>query len=288
MSPKPPNVVCRARGAGMWFPRDPQELRKMVDGFIGSGEAPAVNGRIVSAISPHAGYVYSGPVAGYTFRALKENAARGFTPETVVVLGFTHRVDFPGVAIMDGDAIETPLGQTPLDSEAADVLMQGRRRIVLDSTPHAGEHSAENQIPFVQRALPGARVVLALAGDHSAATQDELLAALTDLASRKAITVVASSDMLHDPDYDRVARTDRGTLKTVAAMDAKAVLSGWGYEAQTFCGIVPVMTAMRFAEARGCRKGTVLHYRNSGDDHPESRGQWVVGYGAVVFAAPPA
>jgi MEMO1 family protein len=272
----------------MWFPRDPGALRNMVDASMASATVPRLEGRIVSAISPHAGYVYSGPVAGFTFRALQENAAAGHAPATVVILGFTHRAEFRGIAILDGDAIETPLGPAELDAPAAAVLMQGRPGVFLDASPHAGEHSAENQIPFVQRALPAARLVVALAGDHSERTREDLLAGLMDLSARQSIVVVASSDMLHDADYELVSRTDRATLKAVEAMDHRAVLAGWGYQAQTFCGIVPVVTAMRFAEARGCRKGVVLHYRNSGDDYPESRGRWVVGYGAVVFAAPEA
>jgi AmmeMemoRadiSam system protein B len=277
-------VVRRARGGGMWFPGERKAIERMVGEFLDRARTPRVEGRIVSAISPHAGYVYSGQVAGYVFRALRDNAATAGAPETVVVLGFTHRTAFQGAAFMDGDAIETPLGETALDREAAERLIGKRSRLIRDYSPHAGEHSAENQVPFVQAALPQARLVIALIGDHQRATLEELLAGLNDLAKAKRIVVVASSDMLHDPDYDRVTATDRETLRKVVAMDYGGILREWGLEQQTFCGIGPVVTAMRLAEGMGCRQGTLLHYRNSGDDYPESRGQWVVGYGAVVFA----
>ena len=286
MSPDTNLAIRQARGGGTWFPADRGTLERMVDGFIEAADVTMEAGsRIVSAIAPHAGYQYSGAVAGYTFRALRDRAAGGPSPETVVILGFPHRCAFAGVALMDGEALETPLGRAELDSDAGSLMMRGRSRIVRDYAPHAGEHSAENQVPFVQRALPRAKLVIALVGAHDRATQRDLLEALLGLARRKTIVVVASSDMLHDPDYALVSQTDRDTLRKVAALDHAAVLRDWRLDRQTFCGIVPVLTAMQLAQQLGGRKGTVLHYRNSGDDYPESRGQWVVGYGAVVFTA---
>ena len=285
MSDKKGNVVREACGAGRWFPAGKAELQKMVNGFIAKAGPGAVQGRITGAIVPHAGYVYSGPVAGHVFRAFRDQAQQGLAPETVVILGFSHRGAFPGVALMDGDAIATPLGKTALDQEAAEILLKNRDRIKVDYRPHYGEHSAENQVPFVQAALPGAKIVLALMGDHDRETVDQLVGALEDLAKTKKIAVVASSDMLHDPDYNLVTRTDKAVLAKVETMDAEALLREWSYDRQIFCGIGPVVVAMRFAAARGCKKGTVLKYENSGDRHPESRGEWVVGYGAVVFAA---
>ena len=187
---------------------------------------------------------------------------------------------------MDGDAIETPLGEMPLDSQAAGVLMAGRSRIAFSYAPHAGEHSAENEIPFVQVALPDAKLVVAIVGDHESKTLQELVAGLNDLAKQKRILVVASSDMLHDADYDLVTKTDKATLEKVKSMDCNALLKSWDYCRQVFCGIAPVLAVMQFSGAQGCTNGTVLRYRNSGDDFPESRGQWVVGYGACVFAVP--
>ena len=89
--------------------------------------------------------------------------------------------------------------------------------------------------------------------------------------------------MLHDPDYETVRKTDQATLRKVAALDITGVMREWDYSRQVFCGLAPVMTAMKFAQQQGSEKGIVLRYRNSGDNHPESRGQWVVGYSAVAF-----
>ena len=276
--------VRAALGVGRWFPADRQELNDMIARFVESAVVPALEGRVVSVISPHAGYEYSGPVAGYAYRAIREDTVRHGPPETVVILGFGHRAAFRGVALLDGTAFATPLGLTPLDTESAAMMIAADPRITLDYRPHVGEHSAENQVPFVQAVLPGAALVIALMGGPDPALAGMLATVLARLAARKRLLVVASSDMLHDPDYERVCATDRATLTHVAALDSDGLREAWSYERQIFCGIGPVTTALQFAKEQGCTKGTVLRYRNSGDDHPESRGQWVVGYGAVAFA----
>jgi AmmeMemoRadiSam system protein B len=184
---------------------------------------------------------------------------------------------------MDGTAFATPLGPAALDTGAASLLMAADPRISLDYRPHMGEHSAENQIPFLQTVLPDTPLVVALIGNHDPATLDGLTASLAKLAAKKKILVVASSDMLHDPDYERVRKTDQATLRRVTDLDVTGVMREWDYSQQVVCGLATVVTVMKFTRQQGGTKGVVLRYRNSGDDHPESRGQWVVGYGAVAF-----
>lgn len=273
-------------GAGRWYPGDSNALRRAVSEYMDRAVVPRVAGRIVAAIAPHAGYTYSGPVAGYTFRAIRDGFTEQTRPQTVVVLGFSHRGGFRGVALLDGTAIETPLGAITIDSTALGVLTQGRERVYCDHRPHDGEHSAENEIPFVQAALPGVPIVVALMGDHDEVTRREWGQALGALNKERRVLLVASSDMLHDANYDMVTRTDRESLALVRALARDKLAASWSGRKQTFCGICPVLSALEFAAKQGCREGTVLHYRNSGDDYPESRGQWVVGYGAVVFSVP--
>jgi len=276
-------VARAALGAGKWFPGTRQELTQSIKAFIAEAFIPELDGSITAIIAPHAGYIYSGPVAGYAYRAIQESTAIHGAPETVVVLGFSHRGEGQGVALMDGTTFITPLGEIPLDSTAASILIGADPRITYDYRPHMGEHSLENQVPFIQTVLPSASLVMALIGSRDPASLDSLAKALAVLAGKKKILVVASSDMLHDPSYEKVRKTDQATLRHVATMNITGVLHDWDYSQQVFCGIGPVITAMKFAERRGCVKATVLRYRNSGDDYPESRGQWVVGYGAVVF-----
>ncbi len=283
MNPKNQQMVRTTRGDDRWFPGDKTTLGNLVASCIDAARVSPLKGRIIGAIAPHAGYIYSGSVAGYVYRALQDQARRGDAPDTVVILGFSHRGGFRGVALMDGDAIRSPLGETELDKDALSVLSSNRPAIYPDYAPHNGEHSAENQIPFVQTAIPKARLVVGLIGDHNPQTFDALAAGLEELAKIRKLLVIASSDMLHDPDYNLVTKTDRNSLKKVAAMQTDDLLQQWSYENQIFCGMSAVAVTMRFVKQQGVREGVVLHYRNTGDDHPESRGNWVVGYGAVVF-----
>jgi len=278
-------IIRKAHGTGLWFPADPVELKSIVRGGIGeANHLPPISNRIIAAIAPHAGFVYSGRIAGATFRALKDNANnKDFTPETAVIIGFTHKYPLSGIAILDGDAISTPLGTTDLDMEGANILIKNSKIIRFDAKPHAFEHSAENEVPFTQFALPDTKIILVLMGDHSNDTIAELVSALITLASKKKIVVIASTDLLHDPDYDKVTATDKKTLEIITSLDDKKLMAQWTPDHQVCCGIGPVITAMRFARQMGSKKGITLMYRNSGDDFPDSRGRWVVGYGAVVF-----
>jgi AmmeMemoRadiSam system protein B len=276
-------TIRKANGAGRWFSGDGKELLRDVKGYIDRAEVPAIDHRLVGAVAPHAGYLYSGAVAGCSFRALRDNAKKFGAPDVVVVLGLSHRGGFAGVALMDGDAIATPLGVTELD-RASGVFLAGKSEsIYFDYAPHAVEHSAENEIPFVQVALPDAKLVVGLLGDHSDKTWSELAGALHKLAEKHRIVIVASSDLLHDADYELVTRTDHKTLGLITSLDVSGLESSWSIEHQVCCGIGPVVTLLRFVRLQGVESGRLLCYRNSGDDHPESRGEWVVGYGAVVF-----
>jgi AmmeMemoRadiSam system protein B len=285
MDVKKEKTVRCALGGGRWFPADKKELGSMVGEYIKEAKVPKVEGRIMAVMAPHAGFIYSGKVAGHTFRAVQENVKTAGKPDVVVVIGFGHRAGFPGVALMDGDILSTPLGDVELDVEAGVELAKRSERIVFAYEPHEGEHSAENEIPFVQSALPGVKIVVAIIGDHDARTIEEFVSALKSLSATKKVLVVASTDMLHDASYDLVTKTDRETLKKIEALDHESLAGSWTYSRQVLCGIGPVLTAMKYAEGQGCKRGTVVHYRNSGDDFPESRGNWVVGYGSVVFAA---
>ena len=285
MSEHKETVVRRAVGAGRWFSGDKAELAEMIEGFIDDAEVPDDGGRIVCALAPHAGYIYSGKVAGYTFHAIRESVKKNGKPDTVVIAGFSHSESFRGVALMDGDVLRTPLGDAVIDQEANRALAASSERICEDYRPHNGEHSAENEVPFVQAVLPDTKIVVALMGDHDGETVEEFVAALKDLSATKKILFIASTDLLHDADFDKVTATDRKTVELIAGLNTRDLAGSWNMRNQVCCGIMPVLTAMKFASEMGCKQGDVLYCRNSGDDFPESKGDWVVGYGSIVFAA---
>ena len=274
-------ISAQTVGDGRWFPANPSVLRTDIERYLEEAQVERPTERIVSALAPHAGYRYSGPVAGHTFSAIR-HGYRDQNP-LVVILGFTHRESFNGVAIMDADSLESPLGSVSLDRQASDLLIQSSPHFFYDSTPHQGEWSAENEIPFIQVALPDSPVVMALMGDSSQPIATDIANALFDLSQQRPLILIASTDMTHDPDYDLVSRNDRASLARIEDMDLTGLRKEWSPRTQNFCGIGPVSVAMELARLSGCTHGQVLHYRNSGDDFPESRGEWVVGYCSAIF-----
>lgn len=275
----------QTRGDGRWFPADGGRLRTAVETFIAEAAGSAGDGVALAAgIAPHAGYAYSGGVAGHTYRALRESARQGNGPDLVIVLGFSHRVPFEGVAWLDADAIRSPLGDITVDRAFMETVRDRLPGVFFDVDLHDGEHSAENQLPFLQVAVPGVPVAVGLIGGHAAGRPEALAAALCAAAAGRRLFVLASTDLLHDADYDRVRASDARTLRMMERLDSEGLNKAWSYETQVCCGIGPVLTAVETARLAGCRQGRLLFYCNSGDIDPSGRGQWVVGYGAMVFA----
>ena len=286
----------KALGAGRWFDANPQRLKAQVESFfrqadeeLAPRQAELGTTRAVGVIAPHAGYDYSGPVAACSLAALRANAAAtGGAPDVVVVVGFAHSESFAGAAVLDGRSLATPLGRAPIAVDVARAMCampEGRGLLRARWGPHRGEHSAENEVPFVQAAFPGAALVVVLLGEHRAATVDAVAAVLQRVREmHPRLYVVASSDMLHDSDWDAVRRGDAATLRLVARpADHALVRRAWSPDHQVFCGIGPVLVLMRTAELAGATHGIVLHYENSGDRDPASRHDWVVGYSSVIF-----
>jgi len=274
----------RTHGDGRWFPADGRELRAMTATLLEAAQ-PGNAGRspIIAGIAPHAGYIYSGAVAAHTYRAMQETVRHGNGPEIVIVLGFPHRASFRGLAWLDADTIRTPAGKIQADRTFMEQVAATVPGVFFDEDFHTGEHSAENQLPFLQEALPGVPVATGLLGMHDATFRETLVRAFASVASTRRLCVIASTDLLHDPDYGRVVASDERTMQMMESLDSRGLNKAWSYETQICCGIGPVLTALETATALGCTRGLRLYYCNSGDVDPSGRGQWVVGYGSVVF-----
>lgn len=261
--------VRRAAVAGRFYPADPATLAGMVRRFMQEAPpSPWAPPRAV--IAPHAGYVCSGVVAGAGFQALSARQPAG---HTVYLLGPAHWLPVYGVGLCSAAAFATPLGEAPVHTDiVADLVALGKPYSLADQA-HAPEHCLEVQLPFLQTALPGCRIVPMLCDDD---VQPERLAA--DLAGWLAddphSLVVVSSDLSHYLPYAHAQQTDRAFLDAVAAGDVAAAARGQA------CGRIPILCLMTIAKQLGWM-AHVLDYRNSGDTCG-SRSE-VVGYGAVIF-----
>jgi AmmeMemoRadiSam system protein B/AmmeMemoRadiSam system protein A len=270
--------------AGSWYPDDPEALREMVDTMLDA--AKPVDGAPVALIVPHAGYVYSGPVAAYGFKQLEEGDY-----EVAVIIASDHQAPLSDpISVWVEGGFETPLGVVPVDAEIASALVAAHPDISNNPASHAGEHPIEIELPFLQRVCPGCRIVPILMGSDD---EDSVLAlsdALLSVLPGKKAVLIASSDLSHYPSYQNAVQIDGATLAAVETGDpaqVRAVTSevmamGYPNLATCACGRGPILVAMQVAQGLGADTTDVLLYANSGDS-PYGNQDQVVGYGAVMI-----
>jgi AmmeMemoRadiSam system protein B len=252
--------------AGMFYPADPRELDRMVTAML--AEAPAGGEAPKALIAPHAGYIYSGPVAASVYARLR--GARD-TIERVVLLGPSHRVGFYGLAVPSTDVFRTPLGDIPIDTARRDQLLELPQVVTMDQA-HAMEHSLEVQLPFLQELLTGFLLLPVVVGDAPA---QEVAEVLERVWGGPETLIVVSSDLSHYHDYDTARRMDTATSEAIVALQPERL----GHE--DACGRVPVSGLLLVARSKGLQV-EMVDLRNSGDT-AGPRDQ-VVGYGAYAFS----
>lgn len=286
-APSPEAVPAKAETqepvvAGQFYDADPDKLRSMVDGFIGDAEPPKLPGLALGFMVPHAGHIFSGPVAGYAYKEIKDSGVKRF-----VIMGPSHHVPFRGVYVMDKDFYRTPLGTVKIDRSSVKKLASARSWISTDPRLYDSEHSVEVQIPFLQEAVgPGLSIVPMVIGYITDEQAADLAKALDETFPGNDVIFIASSDMSHGnyPPFkssDMIRPVDLNTLKLVTAMDVAAIARGVRDESTPLCGGFPVLTLMHLFKLRGGSDVEILKYADSGDatgDHSK-----VVGYGAAAF-----
>jgi MEMO1 family protein len=277
--------IYLCRGAGRWYPSDPRVLAANIHDYVDGADIPGFDMPLLGGIAPHAGLGYSGRVAGHTYAALKASAGTFGAPDAVLVLGFSHQQAEPGLSLLPAQAISTPLGLLGVDQDVSAWLLERVPEARFDVETHLVEHSAENQLPFIQSVLPDIPVVVGLLCGHDAGMITAVGDAITALRQQRRVLCVASTDLLHDPLYEKVCEEDHRTLSLMEKLDSSGLVKAWSYAHQVCCGLGPVLVLMRAALGAGCKGGKVLCYENSGDVDRSGRGSWVVGYGSLVYAA---
>lgn len=261
--------------AGQFYPERPDALRKMVEQFL----AAPVEGRpAVGLVSPHAGYVYSGAIAGQTFAQVK-------VPRRVVILGPNHHgFGHPGAVYASGSWV-TPLGETPIDAELAERILERCPGLAADEAAHRHEHSLEVQLPFIQARMPEATIVPICLG-HG--TLGELLGigeGLGEVLLERPgeVLMVASSDMTHYESSEAAREKDMLALDRILALDPEGLYRTVADSGISMCGVIPVTVMLAAAKRAGAGKGTLVRYGNSGDVTGDQ--SQVVGYAGVVIEA---
>ncbi len=249
--------------AGLFYPASPEVLRRDVESLLSAAERVPVSG-VHALIVPHAGYVYSGPVAANAYTLL-----RGHEFERVVLLGPAHRVALRGLALPTVGSFHTPLGDVPLDTDCLQKLsaLPGVER---RDDAHALEHSLEVQLPFLQSVLGSFRLVPAVVGVATPKQIEDFLDAAVD----EHTLVVISTDLSHYHDYASAKTIDARTVSRIEACDS-------ALEGEEACGAYPLNGFLRYAVRRGW-KVRPLDVRNSGDTAGDK--QRVVGYASFVVS----
>ncbi len=259
----------------MFYSDKPQELAAAVKSFLAKATTPAMPAPAKAVVAPHAGYIYSGPIAGSAYASLAAQAAQAAPAsrvERVILLGPSHRVAFAGLATSGAGVFETPIGPVAVDREAVASLVQAGLAREFEPA-HANEHSLEVQLPFLKQVFPDVRVVPLLAGDDDWRAAERALDALW---GGDETAVVVSSDLSHYHDYATARKIDAGTAEIVERLAAGEV------DPEQACGSTGVNALLALA-AKKTLTCTTLDLRNSGDTAgPRNR---VVGYGAFAFGS---
>jgi hypothetical protein len=270
-----PQAIRRPAVAGTWYPGTAGSLGRAVDAYLDAA-SPSAPGDVVALVAPHAGLMYSGPVAAHAYRLVR---ARLF--EVIVLVGPSHYAAFDGVASWPRGAWDTPLGPVAIAADIARRIAETATTVREDERVHAREHSLEMQLPFLRRVLPEVPIVPLMMGHQRPAVIDDLAAGLGTALGGRAALLVASSDLSHYHDAKTAARLDGRVLDAISRFDPEALQEALNEFPEHACGGGPIVAVMKAARALGARDGRVLRYADSGDVSGDKTA--VVGYVAAAF-----
>jgi AmmeMemoRadiSam system protein B len=263
--------------AGSWYPRDPQALAAEVDRYLAAARTVEGPTRPAAIIAPHAGLMYSGPVAAFAYAL-----TRGRPYRTVVLIGPSHFVAFRGVSLWQDGTWETPFGGLTVDRELAAALCAQSDEFVENPSAHGREHSLEMQLPFLARLLPGVRIVPLLMGYQTRETAMAVGNAVARaLAASDDVLLVASSDLSHFEDASTATQLDAVIIGHVEAMDPDGLMTALERNPRHACGGGPMVSVLQAARQRGATSARVLRYADSGDVSGDKSS--VVGYMAAAI-----
>lgn len=266
--------------AGQWYPGDARRLSASIDGYLNNASLPGFEGQVVGVIAPHAGHVYSGPVAGYAFAAL-----RGLTPDLVAVLSPSHYPYSQPLLTTAHQAYTTPLGPLRVDEaavQALDAALTTELGFGLSAVRRDPEHSLEIELPFVQRVFfHEFRLIPVMVRDQSARTARGLGKALAAVLGGRSAILIASTDLSHFYTQQQAKQLDGELLRRVEAFDPEGVLLAEEEGVGFACGRGAVAAVLWAARDLGANQVKILHYATSGDVTGDT--SEVVGYGAAVI-----
>jgi len=257
--------------AGSWYPGDPDELRRIIEGYYASVKDILTDGDVLGLISPHAGFAYSGQVAAYGYKQVM-----GKSFDVVIIISPQHQMGSGRYVINSANYYSTPLGEVAVDKALIDKLKDDVDFTFIRSDQ---EHSLEIQLPFLQVALENFSLLPIMVGFGDLYDCEDLVAALIKHIRGMNVLLVASSDLHHIPNYDEVKRRDKEVVEALTGFDLNMIREVLSQSDCSVCGRVPMSIVIDVAQRMGADKLHVLNHTNSGDVSGDKRpGQYTVGY----------
>lgn len=269
--------------AGQFYPSDPTRLREDISDYLSRVDIDRGGLDIVALVVPHAGYIYSGPVAAFAYRQVA-----GKDYDLVAVIAPSHRQGFGFSSVFGGRCYETPLGEVPVDREVAGELElagNGQLRVSSEGHTRGGEHSLEVQLPFLQMVIGSFRLVPVVMGSQGRESALALSDALVKVLRGRRALLVASTDLSHYHDQERAELLDRRIVERLNAFDPEGLLEDICSRRAEACGAAPAFAVMSAARALGATGGENLCYMTSAARSGDF--SHVVGYAAGIFHRQP-
>lgn len=277
-----PQGIRKAVWAGAFYDDNKEILSARIEGYLKNVQnLPPLSKDIQALICPHAGYVYSGQTAAYAYRLIQ-----GRPYETVVIIGPAHQYGFEGCSIYLRGGFETPLGVAQVDEAiAAQIAKSSGFSYIAEA--HNKEHSVEVQIPFIQKTIPGAKIVPIVMGYPTRRTVASLAKALSEVLTKKNILAIASTDLSHYLSKEEANSVDAKTISLVQNLNADTIINKMAGGENIMCGGGPVASTLLALKKMGKPGIEVLHYADSSEANQDA--SRVVGYlaAAVTLDSPP-
>jgi AmmeMemoRadiSam system protein B len=265
-------MVRNPIAAGQFYPASPVGLKRMIESLV---DDRAKKVEVVGLVSPHAGYVYSGAVAGAVISRIKFK-------DTFVILGPNHTGRGKAFSIMTEGVWRTPLGDVEIDSELGRHVLATSSYMEEDFAAHQYEHSLEVQVPFLQFFRPDVMIVPVVLAHASGAVYKkigkELAGAIKE--SKKGVIMLASSDMTHYEPHESAKRKDNQAIEAMLDLDEDKLLKRVDELDISMCGYAPVVSLICAAKELGAEKAELVKYQTSGDTSGDYSS--VVGYAGII------
>jgi MEMO1 family protein len=264
--------------SGTFYPDNPKTLTRNIEAYLNNARFDSLDQEIVGLIAPHAGYMYSGQVAAYGYKAIM-----GSHYDTVIIIAPSHRSHFEGVAVFEKGGYRTPLGVVHIDEELASEIVNLKTVVWPNVDVHRGEHSLEVQVPFLQVVLKDFTILPLIMGSQDPALCEVFVESLyrSIKKTNKRVLVVGSTDLSHYYPYAEAVELDTVVRRRLDAYDIQGLQNDFRKGTCEACGTGPIVSTMLLSQKLGATQSKVLKYANSGDVSGDRNG--VVGYISCVF-----